>query len=520
MFYELNFSQTIWQLLIFMTKFIKQHPLATVMMVAVFFRLLATLFSKGYMASDDHFQTVHVAYCWLQDGLWGPNGFLTWKHVSSVTISRFPLYTLFLYLNMKIMYLLGFESLNKIMYEIRFVHALFSLLGVWFVYKTVELVTASKKWALLGGLFMAAHFIMPFLAVRNLIEMVGGTIWVIAFYYFYKYKIDHQGKWLIIAGIITALAWMVRFELIFAFWIIPFLLWYRYKNIKPALYYGMTVLVMLILAGFVDLLLLGTFMGSSINHIKQGLTEGPVYHSNFLIYTEVLIGYFIPPFSLLALFLAIRKRFWGKHFLLFFSTLSFFVIHTVISSRQERYMIPIISVLILMVVLVLHQHYLEKGFFFKKKWLFYPVVYFTLLVNMILIFPFTLNYAHKGMVEPLVKIEQMSSSTPTVLFFSPDHYRNFPYLYAGFVSIGRKYIFHWSELNQKLPLNGKNNNFDYYLLYPLEAQDLPKYIDSLSKRVGPLKEVFYVSPSLIDNALHWLNPKHNRTNEVWGYQKK
>jgi len=32
------------------------------MFIAAILRVLAVLFSKGYMASDDHFETVSVAY--------------------------------------------------------------------------------------------------------------------------------------------------------------------------------------------------------------------------------------------------------------------------------------------------------------------------------------------------------------------------------------------------------------------------------------------------------------------------
>ncbi|MCK4572926.1 MAG: glycosyltransferase family 39 protein [candidate division Zixibacteria bacterium] len=499
-----------------MKKFIDNHPLAAVMIAAGVFRLLAVVFSKGYMASDDHFQTVHVAYQWLQQGFFGADGYMTWKRDPAWEISRFPLYTVSLFWSMKLMYALGFEALDKIMYGVRLFHGLFSMLGVWAVYRIIELVTKSKKWAVAGGMVMAIHFVMPYLAVRNLIEMVGGTLWVLAVYYLYRYRDDKQTVWLVLAGIVTGLAWMVRFQLLLAFWVIPIILWIDDRRIRAALYYGLTLLGMFLIAGLVDWKLMGTFMGTTLNHIGQGFTERPPYATNIFIYIGVILGYFIPPLSLILFYLAGRKSFVADHKMITISSLAFVVIHSLLASRQERYMIPIVPVLAVVLILAMHRHYCENGFLFRKKRLFYPLLTFTISINTVLLLIFTFNYGHKGMVEPLVKVEQVSAETPKVLFFSPDKYRNFPYFYGGFDQIGRNYVFHWPDFDRAMQ-DTVGGFYDYYMLYPLDAADLGKYVDTLENRVGPMREVFHVGPSLVDYILHLLNPKHNRTHEGWVY---
>lgn len=180
-------------------------------------------------------------------------------------------------------------------------------------------------------------------------------------------------------------------------------------------------------------------------------------------------------------------------------------------------MIPIIPVLIVIIVLALHQHYTERGLLFRKRKLWYALLSFTLAVNMTLLIPFTFNYGHKGMVEPLVKVERISETPPRVLFFSPDKYRNVPYLYGGFHPIGRGYVYSWKDMDLVFPENG-STRFDYFLLYPLKAEDLNTYKDSLSHRVGPIEEVFHVRPSFIDYILRVLNPEHNPTGEAWVYR--
>ena len=59
-------------------RLIETYPLTVVMIVAILARAIAVLFSKGYMASDDHFETVSVAYNWLQHGILSQEGLLRW----------------------------------------------------------------------------------------------------------------------------------------------------------------------------------------------------------------------------------------------------------------------------------------------------------------------------------------------------------------------------------------------------------------------------------------------------------
>ena len=501
-----------------MKNYIQRHPFLSVLTLAIVFRLLAVIFSKGYMASDDQFQTVDIAYRWLRVGIWDADGNMNWGPYSSGIISRFPLYNILLYLNMKAVMLLGYDSLDRIMYGVRLSHALLSIIGVAAVYKTVEAATASKNWAVIAGLVMAAHFAMPFLAVRNLIEMLGGTLWAVSLLYLYKHRMSSRFAFLMISGLLAGLSWMFRFQMIFAFWIVPIVLWYEYRCLRPALYYGFGVFSMILLAGLADWMWVGTFMGTSLNHLWQGLSEGALYSTSHLIYVAVIAAYFIPPASLVVMFLALRRRFWKNHLVLTASTAAFVIIHTLVANRQERFMIPILPALIVLFVLACHQHYQQHGFFRKHLGLSLSLITFTLLVNFVALGPFTFNYGHKGLVEPLVKIEQLSTSKPSVLFFSPEKSRIFPLNYGGFELIDRSYVHAWEDLDAVFGAGSAESGFDYYLLYPLRSDDLERYRDSLVSRAGPVDLAFYIGPSTIDLILHGLNPEHNVTNEVWVYR--
>jgi hypothetical protein len=261
-------------------------------------------------------------------------------------------------------------------------------------------------------------------------------------------------------------------------------------------------------------------MGSTINHVRQGLTEGPVYHTSSLIYTEVILAFFVPPMSLLAVYLALSRRFWSKHLVLVGSSFAYVLIHTLITSRQERYMLPIVPALVALFVLAFYEHFANGGWLTRSRKLLTALLAFTLIVNFVLLVPLTVDYGHKGLVEPLVKLQQIDHNRPGVLFVSPQRYINFPYMYGGLSKSRRGYVYKWSDLNDAVAADTLTESYNkYYFMYPLRPEDLPRYVDSIESRFGPIQEMYHVGPSTVDRILHYLNPKYNHTDDAWVYRR-
>ncbi len=497
-----------------MKRLIEQYPLATVLTIAVILRAISVVFAKGYMFSDDYYETVSVAYDWLRHGMFAPNGLLTWGAHTPGDIARFPLYTVFLYGIMWLYHAAGIDNLATMMFGVRAIHALISLLPVYAVYRIARMVTGSNRWAFLGGLIAAAHFAMPFLAVRTLIEMVGGYFWTFAIYYCYRYMREQpRHRYLIIAGILSGIAWMVRFQIVTAIVAIPLILLWQHRRLREAIIYSVTFLAMVVIAGFVDLGMLGGFLASTVHHLHQGFTETPPYKTSIFIYPAVLVAFFIPPLSIVLFVLAAFKRFWIEHKLLL-SSLSFILIHSLVSARQERYMLPIVGAVMVLIVLVIWWQHEIRGFLFRYKRSFYALAAFTVSVNLILLVPFTIDYAHKGVVEPLVRIERLKRH-PSVLFMTPERVRIFPFDYAGFDGLERRYINKWSDLDILRADSTLVDSIDYYIVYPNDELLLPNYLDSLQQFTGPLAPLYHIEPSLVDKLLHAVNSKHNPNDEVW-----
>ncbi len=488
-------------------RLIQRHPLAFVLAVALAVRLVAVIYSRGFIHSDDHFDTIEVAYDWLRNGLWGSDGLLRWKDQSGVTVGRFPLYTLFLYAIMKAYHVMGISSLNTMMYGIRLIHALISLLPVWAIFRVTQRVTGQNDWAIIGGLAAGLHFAMPFLGVRNLIEMVGGNIWIVTLYFLYRFRDDKHAGWLYAAGLIAGLAWMIRFQIAFAILPIPLLLWGQSRSLRPALQFTIAVGSMLVLSGIVDALLVGKFAATTINNLAINTRLGPRYGTVPLLSPLVILLAFIPPFSLLLVYLAAASSFWKNHRLLVISTLFFIVIHMLHANQQERFMVPIFPALILIAVLAVWSQFRRRGYVVYNQTIWRYLSWWTLAVNLVLLAFFTGAYGHKGMIEPLVWISRMNPR-PRVMVVQPDLKRWMPIDYAGLEPLKRKYVRSWDDLSRVRPEERGPGAFDLFLLYPQNAGDLQAYLDSVQNHYGPVREVGKFPSSWYDRVMHTFNPGH------------
>lgn len=499
-----------------MKQYIKNHPLQFVLLIALLVRLMAAIFSQGYIHSDDHFDTIDVSYDWVRDGLWGEDGHLRWKNEPAAGVGRFPLYTLSLYGLMKTCQAVGITALGDMMYVIRFVHALLSLIPVWAVFQITRRVTGRQSWAVYGGLAVALHFAMPFLGVRNLIEMVGGEFWIAAVYFLYRYMDDKQSRWLVWAALFSGLAWMIRFPMAFAVVPIPFILWYQTRRLKPAVWFSFGVAGMILLSGVVDLLLSGTFASSTIKNLK--IDVSPMYHTIPVLYPLVLLAFFIPPVSFLGAVAAFRLSFWKRHFLLTGSTAVFIAAHMLHGNQQERFMIPIVPAVFLIGVLAFWDQYQNRGHSFPWPRLYRWTAVTGITVNLFLLVPFTLAYGHKGLVEPMKWIEGMKPR-PRVMFVQPEIKNWMPTNYAGLEPLQRKSIRAWPEIDSLRPEEKGRDAFGLFVLYPVKEGDLEAYLDSIQVRYGPMTLVRKFPPSLFDRVMHRLNPRHYSTYEAWVYRQ-
>ncbi|MCH7878410.1 MAG: hypothetical protein IH914_03730 [candidate division Zixibacteria bacterium] len=486
---------------------IHERPLTFVILASLIPRIIAVIWSQGFVHSDDYYDTVMIAHSWLTQGLFHENGYLWWRGRTSEEIGRFPLYTLSLWSVMKIHYYLGVTSLETIMYTLRGLHALLSLAPVWACYRIVEIVTQDKRWAIGAGLYVGLNFALPFLGVRCLIEIVGGNIWLVAMYALYRWRDERPEFGALLAGLLTGLAWMVRFQIAFAALPIPFVLWYERKSIKPALWYSAGVSIMLVLSGFIDWYFLGEFARSTLMNLEINYRLLPLYDMSALFYLAIILLMMTPPASFVMLRWMFKSILWKNHLPLIASSFCFVLCHSVIANKQERFIFPIVTAFMTIGALALWYRWRERGYIFKSKALQRSLIGVAAVFNLVFLLFLTPAYTKKGLIEPVLEIKKLNSSAH-VLFIQPDLRHYIPFEYAA-PAMGRYYLREWRQMDDLRNIPDPSAAFDFIVIYPPDKSDLPAYLDSTQSALGELEFQFSVEPSYYDELIQTLNPKHN-----------
>lgn len=481
--------------------------LAIVLAIAVLLRLVAVVYSQGYMASDDHHETIKVAWQWHTIGKFlDDDGKLIWGDISGDDIMRSPLYNFFVYSLLKLGSFLGMEYLDQMMYLQRIFHALLSLILVVFVYKYLK-EEADENTALIGSLMMSAFFIMPFLSVRNLIEMVSAQAMLPSLYYAHIGIKRGNRDYLILSGFLAGLAWMIRPQTLLAVLPVIPILWFSVKSFKKSLFFITGLGMVVIFSGFLDLITVGRFLGTTMKYLSANMETHPWLPGPWYNYILLFLGIFIFPFSLLFFGSIFQRKLISKNKFMFWGFVTFIFVHSLYHSKEERFMIPIIPLAIILGCLGLYYLYRKHGWYFrmlalrKGLWISFGAV------NLILLIPFTINYSHKGRIEPLVYLSRQSD-VHGIIFDCTE--RNFliPYQYLG------KNPSPYAKINRFTQLDGLHMEDPNYIVI-FADENYQAHIDSLKNHFLRLDPKSHSSPSIVDYILHVLNPRFNYTNEAY-----
>ena len=516
-FYNLIQWHQVTKKILSMKNFFREHPLRTLILFGFTVRIIAAIFSKGFLTLDDHFNLVVDADT-IANGIKLP---LDYK--DSV------LYPWSVSLIMSAIRFFGNTSPDMEMLVVRLLQAAFSTLGIYFVYKILETISGEES-ANLGGLLMASFFILPITAVHQFEESICqipllASIWfVVRNLQSKENAIREQSnhRWyFFLAGIFLGIAMILRLPLLsFA---LPFVLFLFLQSStrKHSLFFFF---------GFALILLLQAASNVSINHqFGYSFLERYVNvfkHSEALVensggypagppwrYAITLLGIFLPPFSFLFVFASFKSG--KKNMLLSLPTLSFFVAHSLIANKQERFLLPIIPLIIIISAIgfVEIKKWFEENTFrwkiYKSLWMYFLVLNFLLLSVSIFV------YGKKDRVEPLVYIQHQHNATGIIFaefsytFLVPEYYFGKPM--PTYIELTNRNTI----IGDIEKFNGKNFSLNYCVLYSNNIeQDKILIEQALKKKLLLQKEI---TPSVGDWLAHKLNPKFNKTNTATVY---
>ncbi|MDY0084368.1 MAG: glycosyltransferase family 39 protein [Bacteroidales bacterium] len=488
-----------------------KHPFLFIMMIGLVLRLIAVVFSRGFGMHDDHFLVIEAAGSWV-DG-YDSQGWLPGTNGNTGPEGHSFFYVGFHYLFLGFLKLLGISNPQWIMLFVRLIHALLSLLVISFGYRIASLLT-EKQTAYKVALLLAVFWFMPFLSVRNLVEVVsvpflmyGSLIILRQELIRKKNEPGYHRTSFLVAGFFLGLAFSVRYQTIFYAGGIglALLLMKNWKGMLTTA--GGFLISVIIFQGFIDFYIWKKPFAELIAYVTYNLNHAYDYHNApWYHFVLVLFGLLIPPVSVMLIFGFLKD--WKRHFLLFLPVFVFLFFHSIFPNKQERFILPIVPMFIVL-GMIGWDDFISKSKFWKNNirmekgfWTFFW------LINIVLLMLITPMYSKKARVESM---SYLRNYPQTKKFFLEDINSNIlrfpPVFYTGH---------NWPKYNYMLDdntyaemavaNNWKEAEHQPDFVFFVQDKQLETRIDSVKKYLPHLVHEKSFKPGNLDRLIHWLNP--------------
>ena len=492
-----------------------EQPLLLILCLAILFRFIAVIFGKGWGMIDDHFLVVESAQSWV-DGFdvtyWMP-----WSPENSGPTGHLLLYPGFHFILFSVLEWMHITDPEVKMFIDRFLHAAFSLLTIIYGYRIAGKL-GSRESARLTGLLLAVLWFMPWLSVRNLVEVVCIPFLMMGFWQIIKTdSLNNRFGRFLIAGILFGLAVDIRIQtFLFPLGIgLVLLFQWRWRELL-----GMalgTLLPMLLILGTIDLFLWGYPFAEIIGYIKVNITERGQYISlPWYNYFLVILGFLIPPISFFLFFGYLRT--WKRALIIFVPVLIFLLFHSWFPNKQERFILPIIPFIVVLGVVGWHSFLERSGFWKNHRKLLKGCWIFFWIINFILLPVITTNYSKRARVETMVYLSRYPDLHQLLVADDDDRPILFPRFYLGqwpHIWASMKDGETAAEFIQRAALAPPGQQPEFILFTgPKNIQE--RVIDARNHFPWIVYETT-IEPGFIDWLVHWLNPI-NKNNRVYIYR--
>jgi hypothetical protein len=383
----------------------------------------------------------------------------------------------------------------------------------------ITLQLSDKKTAKTTGLMLALLWFMPFLSVRNLVEVVCIPFLI-------------YGTWLIIkpqkkpmmnallSGVIMGLGLSVRFQSIF--FIIGFgLALLLLKKWKEALIYGGGVVTLfVIIQGGIDYFLWGRPFAEFSEYVIYNINNASSYFTGpWYNYLLLISGILIPPVSVMLFFGFFRC--WRKHVILFLPSLIFLLFHSYFPNKQERFILPIVPFIVIAGMIGWNEFIASSKFWMRHTKLLksFWIVFWCL--NLILLPVISTTYSKRARVESMCYLSKYPHLT-YLMVEDTNHGRAemLPLFYLGQWDVSV-----WEVKPQK-PASMfikqiKKIGWEYAPRFVLfyGTENLDKRLDSIKMGAPHLEYETTIEPGFIDKMMYKLN-KHNSNQTMVIYRNK
>ena len=511
-------------------------PLSLIMLIALVIRLLAAFFSNGFAFHDDHFDVIEIAQDWVYNlPIW-------------IYDKMPPRHSMFYagihYVLFYICEAIGLTSPDGKMMVVRVVHGLYSLLVVYYGYKITEQLSNQRN-ARLVGLMLALMWFMPFMSVRNLVEMTCIPPYLAAFYLMIKPDAEGKepGNWRYFwAGVLFALAFVLRYHTLLLAVGAGLVLLYQKQWLKiifMALGFG---LVAFLIQGIIDIVFFKFPFHSVVTYFLYNSAHAYSYNTGpFYRYLLTILGFMVPPLSVYLLIGYARTAKVSP--MLFLAGLIYFIVHSAFPNKQERFILPLFPIIMILGVIGWQNFVQQSRFWQTRRPLLAASWTFFWIVNIAAAIMLAFTYTKKSRIAPLVYLSEKENLHGILLEFG-NHSPKMPPLFYLSRMAAEEEVFTpdkkkmWARYKAKhtLPAN-------FVMVYSLNDDKVvdqfkthiypdyqPGYVvvfgeDDLKKRLQRIRTLYpniklehTIEPSLYDQVLHRLNPRVHKDEHVRIYQ--
>ncbi len=454
---------------------------------------------------DDHFLVIEASQSWV-DG----TDYNNWLPSSGATVpdGHSFFYSGIHYVLFTIIKFFGIHDPQSKMYVIRLLHAVFSLITIKYGFKIADKLSGIKA-ARLTGLLLALYWFMPWLSVRNLIEVTCIPFMMWGSWLYLKATMEKLKLMpFFLSGLLIGLAVDMRFQVLF--YVIGFGLGMLIlKQWKAAIVWSAGVILSFCLIQFfVDLGIWGYPFAQFIEYINYNIANAYNYINNpWYSYFLVVLGILLPPlcFFLFFGFLRSYKLQWA----LFAGTMFFFLFHSYFPNKQERFILPIVPMIITLGVAGWLEFYFKSKYWAKHKQMMQVMLIVFWSLNLLLLPFVTAMYSKKSRVESMSYLSKYPNIKCILL---EDIYKNEPDLPPLF------YLGQWvvvlnvsknspiDTLDAKLHRWGYELNPRFALFF--NDKDINQRLERIKQVLPQLEYETTIQPSFIDDVLFRMNPRN------------
>lgn len=491
----------------------EQKPLVLIVWLAAFLRLISVFFAKGWGMQDDHFLVIEIAQSWLDGGNF--NHWLPWTDGNEGPTGHTFLYAGFHFILFTVFKWLHISDPQFKMFLVRLIHAAFSLVVVVLGYRIVEKLDG-KKSARISGLLLAAFWFMPWLSVRNLVEVVAIPFLFISTWMIVKSEArQKQVLVFLLAGFVAGIAFSIRYQTMIYAGGMGLALLFQ-KQIKYAFLFGLGYfLSVFVFQGLIDMFVWGYPFAEFIEYVKYNME----YRYGYIVgewynYLLLIFGILIPPisvFMLIGMFKNIKRN-----LLIFLPTIIFLIFHSYFPNKQERFILTIVPFVILLGIMGWREIMLKSKFLTKHPNIVKGAWIFFWVLNIVVLSAISTMYSKRARSEAMTYLHQYQDVKAILLENSNGHdVQIVPQFYLG-QWVSKHEVTQATPIDQLPDFSNIQDEEPRFVLF-FREQNLDQRVESLQKVFPELEYETTIEPGFVDNVMHWLNP-HNKNEVIYIYR--